>query len=166
MDNDIKKPAPEGYTSPLTGQTTGSTVDAFGNPETQSGAPRMSRILESIAHPRNIVDTSFANEKRAVRIDVREKEEVFEDEDEESLPLLGGSSRTQTPKSILQNIMLYFGRENQANGIQTTMQTRSGVKRIILPVRIEPKVFFANERTFLSWLHCKTHFYSLFNPSF
>lgn len=27
-------------------------------------------------------------------------------------------------------------------------------KRIALPVRIEPKVFFANERTFLSWLHC------------
>ncbi|KAI8906292.1 VTC domain-containing protein [Gorgonomyces haynaldii] len=26
-------------------------------------------------------------------------------------------------------------------------------KRIILPVRVEPKVFFANERTFLSWLH-------------
>ncbi|CAO3642199.1 unnamed protein product [Cunninghamella blakesleeana] len=26
-------------------------------------------------------------------------------------------------------------------------------KRIALPMRIEPKVFFANERTFLSWLH-------------
>lgn len=26
-------------------------------------------------------------------------------------------------------------------------------KRIALPVRLEPKVFFANERTFLSWLH-------------
>ncbi|CAG8720493.1 13629_t:CDS:2, partial [Acaulospora morrowiae] len=26
-------------------------------------------------------------------------------------------------------------------------------KRIALPVRVEPKVFFANERTFLSWLH-------------
>ncbi|OAG28845.1 hypothetical protein NEDG_00984 [Nematocida displodere] len=26
-------------------------------------------------------------------------------------------------------------------------------KPIIVPVRIEPKVFFANERTFLSWLH-------------
>jgi uncharacterized membrane protein YidH (DUF202 family) len=26
-------------------------------------------------------------------------------------------------------------------------------KRIALPVRIEPKVFFANERTFLSWLN-------------
>ncbi|RIA88956.1 putative VTC1-protein controls Sec18p/NSF-dependent priming of snares and [Glomus cerebriforme] len=26
-------------------------------------------------------------------------------------------------------------------------------KRIALPTRVEPKVFFANERTFLSWLH-------------
>jgi Domain of unknown function (DUF202) len=26
-------------------------------------------------------------------------------------------------------------------------------KRIVLPVRVEPKVFFANERTFLAWLH-------------
>ncbi|CAH1760470.1 9572_t:CDS:2 [Entrophospora sp. SA101] len=25
-------------------------------------------------------------------------------------------------------------------------------KRIVLPTRVEPKVFFANERTFLSWL--------------
>ena len=26
-------------------------------------------------------------------------------------------------------------------------------KRIALPARVEPKVFFANERTFLSWLN-------------
>ena len=26
-------------------------------------------------------------------------------------------------------------------------------KRIVLPARVEPKVFFANERTFLSWLN-------------
>ncbi|EOR00985.1 hypothetical protein E3P92_00414 [Wallemia ichthyophaga] len=30
---------------------------------------------------------------------------------------------------------------------------RTQNKRIALPVRVEPKVFFANERTFLSWLH-------------
>jgi len=30
---------------------------------------------------------------------------------------------------------------------------RSTGKRIALPVRVEPKVFFANERTFLSWLN-------------
>lgn len=30
---------------------------------------------------------------------------------------------------------------------------RTAQKRIALPVRVEPKVSFANERTFLSWLH-------------
>ncbi|KAF8810727.1 hypothetical protein BYT27DRAFT_7091264, partial [Phlegmacium glaucopus] len=29
----------------------------------------------------------------------------------------------------------------------------TATKRIALPVRVEPKVSFANERTFLSWLH-------------
>ncbi|KAL7420379.1 GTPase regulator Nrf1 [Cryptotrichosporon argae] len=33
---------------------------------------------------------------------------------------------------------------------------RTAKKRIALPVRVEPKVFFANERTFLSWLHVAT----------
>lgn len=30
---------------------------------------------------------------------------------------------------------------------------RTAQKRIALPIRVEPKVSFANERTFLSWLH-------------
>ncbi|KAI0700600.1 hypothetical protein BC835DRAFT_1404819 [Cytidiella melzeri] len=30
---------------------------------------------------------------------------------------------------------------------------RTSAKRIALPVKVEPKVSFANERTFLSWLH-------------
>ncbi|CAO3614131.1 unnamed protein product [Cunninghamella echinulata] len=34
----------------------------------------------------------------------------------------------------------------------SSLEPTSG-KRIALPVRIEPKVFFANERTFLSWLN-------------
>lgn len=32
-------------------------------------------------------------------------------------------------------------------------QGNAAEKRISIPVRIEPKVFFANERTFLSWIH-------------
>ncbi|CAK7272155.1 GTPase regulator Nrf1 [Sporothrix epigloea] len=32
------------------------------------------------------------------------------------------------------------------------LQTAPG-KRIALPTRVEPKVFFANERTFLSWMN-------------
>ncbi|KAH8685639.1 hypothetical protein BGZ60DRAFT_395698 [Tricladium varicosporioides] len=34
---------------------------------------------------------------------------------------------------------------------QPLLQSAPG-KRIALPTRVEPKVFFANERTFLSWL--------------
>ena len=34
--------------------------------------------------------------------------------------------------------------------------THNQNKRIAVPVRVEPKVFFANERTFLSWLHFVT----------
>ncbi|KZV78281.1 putative VTC1-protein controls Sec18p/NSF-dependent priming of snares and [Exidia glandulosa HHB12029] len=30
---------------------------------------------------------------------------------------------------------------------------RTAQKRIALPLKVEPKVAFANERTFLSWLH-------------
>ncbi|KAI8819939.1 VTC domain-containing protein [Fimicolochytrium jonesii] len=40
------------------------------------------------------------------------------------------------------------------NGVVSLQRGASGkAKRIALPVRVEPKVFFANERTFLSWLH-------------
>jgi uncharacterized membrane protein YidH (DUF202 family) len=35
---------------------------------------------------------------------------------------------------------------------QPLLQTAPG-KRIALPTRVEPKVFFANERTFLSWMN-------------
>ncbi|OKL58976.1 Vacuolar transporter chaperone 1 [Talaromyces atroroseus] len=35
---------------------------------------------------------------------------------------------------------------------QPLLQTAPG-KKIALPTRVEPKVFFANERTFLSWLN-------------
>lgn len=35
---------------------------------------------------------------------------------------------------------------------QPLLQKAPG-KRIALPTRVEPKVFFANERTFLSWLN-------------
>ena len=44
------------------------------------------------------------------------------------------------------------------NPSSATVDSLSSQKRIVLPVRIEPKVFFANERTFLSWMHCTSYF--------
>lgn len=36
---------------------------------------------------------------------------------------------------------------------EAAVPSGSSDKQVVVPVRIEPKVFFANERTFLSWLH-------------
>merc|ERR1712169_155789 len=41
---------------------------------------------------------------------------------------------------------------NNTMSEQPLLQSAPG-KRIALPTRVEPKVFFANERTFLSWLN-------------
>lgn len=43
-------------------------------------------------------------------------------------------------------------KEKTTMSSQPLLQSAAG-KRISLPTRVEPKVFFANERTFLSWLN-------------
>ncbi|KAJ2083670.1 hypothetical protein H4R24_000628 [Coemansia sp. RSA 988] len=53
---------------------------------------------------------------------------------------------------------LSFEPSNQRNqstygSIPSALRTNQSNKRIAVPVRVEPKVFFANERTFLSWLN-------------
>lgn len=61
-------------------------------------------------------------------------------EDDENIPIL--ASKTSKNRD--------FG-----SGVSSKPQQHGNVsdKRIFIPVRIEPKVFFANERTFLSWIH-------------
>lgn len=46
-------------------------------------------------------------------------------------------------------------KREMGSGVSSKPQTQGNLaeKRIAIPVRIEPKVFFANERTFLSWIH-------------
>ena len=41
----------------------------------------------------------------------------------------------------------------RARKLANPLLSSSPGKRIALPTRVEPKVFFANERTFLSWLN-------------
>lgn len=61
-------------------------------------------------------------------------------EDDEKMPMI--ASKIQTKRDI-------------GSGITSKPQIQGNPKekRIAIPVRIEPKVFFANERTFLSWIH-------------
>lgn len=99
--------------------------------------------------------------------------------DEERVPLLGDDGDASMESSreffsddarkvpVLERMSRYFSGLVKKGG-PSTPRRRTGNeqfsqhfmsltpgKRIALPVRVEPKVFFANERTFLSWLHCK-----------
>ncbi|KAL3896173.1 MAG: hypothetical protein SGCHY_004251 [Lobulomycetales sp.] len=108
-----------------------------------------------------------------VRVEISEDEErvpllrdsrraagsVRESEDEEEF----NSSANFTPSNIVSRLRGYISRytsgsanassSTAANGNESVLLRAAPGKRIALPVRIEPKVFFANERTFLSWLH-------------
>lgn len=84
--------------------------------------------------------------------------DIWKSNDEEKRPLLEEHRNTEREEpntdtgrrkdkfAVLRNL---FKRRKRGNGINTPTNN----KRIAIPVRIEPKVFFANERTFLSWLH-------------
>lgn len=51
-------------------------------------------------------------------------------------------------------IPFYFSQASRLLVMSTQpLLQRTANKRIALPIRVEPKIAFANERTFLSWLH-------------
>eukprot|EP00123_Amoebidium_parasiticum_P017215 comp23757_c0_seq1/m.41099 comp23757_c0_seq1/g.41099 ORF comp23757_c0_seq1/g.41099 comp23757_c0_seq1/m.41099 type:complete len:716 (-) comp23757_c0_seq1:393-2540(-) len=67
----------------------------------------------------------------------------------ETTPLLRGTERRQ-PLRLLTRIK-QWGRTNSTEA--AAAQRIRFSKPIAIPVRVEPKVFYANERTFLNWLH-------------
>jgi len=64
---------------------------------------------------------------------------------------LGGNN---DPENLLTHVCTIKEARHQSSLMSTQpLLQRTAQKRIALPIRIEPKVSFANERTFLSWLH-------------
>ncbi|KAJ2647899.1 GTPase regulator Nrf1 [Coemansia sp. RSA 1250] len=60
----------------------------------------------------------------------------------------------QGHRSSMANDNLYGQAQSPSYGsVPFTSRQDQPNKRIAVPVRVEPKVFFANERTFLSWLN-------------
>jgi len=93
-----------------------------------------------------------------VVVDDIENDEGSDEEDaSEDAPLLpksASSSQNAQPRSAphissLEELEDILAESTPAGKVPRTYQG----KKIAFPVRIEPKVFFANERTFLSWLH-------------
>lgn len=107
---------------------------------------------KDIRKPAPVREVTFLNTKSSyieTRPQRKKKDEVSveieEEEGDETTPLIGTSKQTSTKGK--QKLIETFAGAN--SGIPSKMNN----KKIVIPVRVEPKVFFANERTFLSWLH-------------
>lgn len=143
MDKDIRKPPPPGYVSQLTGvkNTTHSDID-----ETVSRmAKRSQRDFREDQRDRDQVQIQIDHDNQSSLGERQPLLDGHTDEDYDS-PTESNTFRHRSSRQFLGRIGRFF-----ANEPRTT--PRQPQKRIALPVRIEPKVFFANERTFLSWLH-------------
>ena len=70
----------------------------------------------------------------------------------------GRPRKTPTKKGLFGGLLGGFGKSGnafQANGGGKRVATSADILRNRQgAIKVEPKVFFANERTFLAWLHC------------
>ena len=96
-----------------------------------------------------IASSSKTNQNDTIEIAMESDHEPNEEGNKEYEPLLSNSKKSGKSKF---NVKSFLGRFHGTTLANKNVES-SNNKRIVLPVRIEPKVFFANERTFLSWLH-------------
>lgn len=152
MDKDIRKPAPEGFVSPLGGKAT-----SHGGLE----------IIHEKKSSKGKQPVDGKKNKDHVQVPIDEADDeghayVSDDETDEKTPLITNDhqSSSSRPKSVKwsENLTHLLSLGKPTSSTATSLLKSTPAKRIVLPVRVEPKVFFANERTFLSWLHCNVFF--------
>lgn len=142
MDKDIRKPG-----KPLRSPTVAKDSDAVIN-QVASSSKQKKKAVSS-----NEIEIVVDSAKPDGRDDIEAQET---DEDDERAPLLGKTSsqpRSQNESSLFGKFQDLIHSINPVARSNAAIPSSFNQKRIVLPVRVEPKVFFANERTFLSWLH-------------
>ncbi len=102
---------------------------------------RKSSVTEAIKGSDSDADTVSAPGMTVIPMNTG-NEEV----EDEKAPFLGQRKEPNTPH-------LPSLPPNNQPSQPAVISSSNGDKRIHVPVRVEPKVFFANERTFLSWIH-------------
>ncbi|KAJ2846851.1 hypothetical protein IWW36_004149 [Coemansia brasiliensis] len=161
MDRDIRKPATKGIGISRTNSPRGSFV-AIDNAARQRGGHMSSKTQSQTS-------VQYQNDDIEVVVESEPGEHSSQNEDtathysnnydgteppNEATSLLG---RQNHSKSWLHKINPFTPANPMRNGRHSeapfTSQQDQPNKRIAVPVRVEPKVFFANERTFLSWLN-------------
>ncbi|KAI9000217.1 vacuolar transporter chaperone 4 [Gaertneriomyces semiglobifer] len=160
MDKDIRKPAPADWRS-LEWSSTGA-------PSSRESSTERGRVngyrgdASKLRSKSNLSNQTPDSEEGSVEIIVEERSEDADEEGpDESTPLLiaGPSGTTRRQSAQRQRpfswagMSKFFKRQTPRRPTGQAPVVSGQAKRIALPVRVEPKVFFANERTFLSWLH-------------
>ncbi|TPX55666.1 hypothetical protein PhCBS80983_g05146 [Powellomyces hirtus] len=147
MDKDIRKTAPSDWRS-----VEWSSV---------GGASSRESSMERGRNGRRVAKHRDADQD-SVEVIVEQPEEEDEHESDERSPLLRMKPRASSSRSSRKERPftwsggfgnLFKNRDGEASSSSQRNGSPAPRKRIALPVRVEPKVFFANERTFLSWLH-------------
>ncbi|KAJ2083669.1 hypothetical protein H4R24_000627 [Coemansia sp. RSA 988] len=172
MDRDIRKPAIKGFGVTRASSPRGSFVGVDNTVRQRSSraisATPSQNSLQQYQNDIEVIvdaepgDHSSQNEGTATQYsNVHEVSGVGEPN--EGTALLGSRNRLHDglhrSESWLQKINPFakhtsrFASQQQLDNVQSASRTNQSNKRIAVPVRVEPKVFFANERTFLSWLN-------------
>jgi uncharacterized membrane protein YidH (DUF202 family) len=114
--------------------------------------PQMDKDIRKPAIPGNPLVKTAERVSAVSRIEtapITQEQSIVEvDETDENTPLMGSSKTTHKGKGKQKEKAV-----KPLYGANSQIPSKMNDKRIIIPVRVEPKVFFANERTFLSWLH-------------
>ncbi|KAJ5238413.1 hypothetical protein N7468_003032 [Penicillium chermesinum] len=168
MDVDIRKPVTQQYGihRPLASTTLSANDDDSDDDET----PDSDRAPNGFPHSTSNEHLLFT-ETNGNELDIEERIAAQPLPGDEDYPLYDSDDESLYPDELeearrvggayyYKQLAKYYLRKTKQRGIAVLQGTRRSLKRfqappgkrIFVPVRVEPKVYFAAERTFLSWL--------------
>ncbi|KAJ2498680.1 hypothetical protein GGH96_004111 [Coemansia sp. RSA 1972] len=161
MDRDIRKPATKGIGISRANSPRGSIIGMDNAVRHRGGRTSSATPSQSSLQYQNdievIVESEPGEHSSQNEGTVTQYSHAYGGEPSEETALLGRRSYQNSSESWLQKINPFAKsgtqRERQPGRVTFTTRDDQPNKRIAVPVRVEPKVFFANERTFLSWLN-------------
>ncbi|KAI9297342.1 vacuolar transporter chaperone 4 [Neoconidiobolus thromboides FSU 785] len=149
MDKDIRRaPSPSFKLSSHGTSTRDNSSQSISN-DTPSTVSRDGEVRIDMYEPTQSYSTFNKSQAKSNGHSIKAQN----NSDERAPLLLNGKHQEQTSSSGLFSNL--FSKQSTSVRNQVAQNDRNKVvdKRISIPVRVEPKVFFANERTFLSWLN-------------
>ncbi|KAF0486751.1 SPX-domain-containing protein [Gigaspora margarita] len=129
-------------------------VDIHKPPQGNYGVQRPLGALDTPSHEHNDpMSSGSSGQEESITVQIDNEDEITEetplitDNDQESSRWLW----TTPPTNVLEDETIFASTSTGQVPLQVPNYYKG--RRVAVPVRVEPKVFFANERTFIAWLH-------------